>query len=141
MAAVEVRLHVSGVTTPVLLGSLTDPREHGVEGVAGDESRQLEVVQLFRSARVTVLNRQNRQENLTIRVVRLHASLADSLLHWLKHPADVPILADVEFVQDNAHVWLNAAGIPAVRRSQRIGLTTFFEYQLTGGSWANQRAT
>jgi len=140
VSAIEVRLFAPGGNTPLPLGSLTDPREHGIEGITGDETRQLDVQQFPRSESVVVFDRQNSVQNLTIRVVRTHRDLADSFLYWLKHPSSVPNVADAELTQDGAKAWLNGCGIQSVRRTQRIGITTIFEYQLVGGSWSNVRA-
>ena len=140
MSAIEVRLYAPGSNTPLLLGSITDPREHGIEGILGDETRTLDVHRIPRAATVKVFDRQNRAEALTIRVSRLHRDLADAFLYWMKHPRTVPILTDIELTQDGAKAWLNGCGIQTVRRAQRIGVTTIFEYQIVGGDWSNTRA-
>ena len=140
MSALEIRVFAPGSNTPLLLGSTTDPREHGIEGITGDESREIDVHRFPRAETVVVFDRQNRAEALSIRVARLHADMPTAFLYWLKHPRTVPIVADVEFTQAGAKAWLNGCGIPSVRRLQRNGITTIFEYQLVGGDWSNSRA-
>jgi len=139
VSAIEVRLYAPGSNTPLLLGSITDPREHGIEGILGAETRTLDVHRFPRAETVKVFDRQNRAEALSIRVSRLHKDLADAFLYWLKHPRNVPIVADIEFTQDNAKAWLNGCGIQTVRRAQRNGITTIFEYQIVGGAWGTAR--
>lgn len=145
MSAIAVKVFEHGSTSaaPVELGSLTDPVEHGLSGLAGDETREVQVVQLPRATQVSVFDRANRSEGITLNIHKEHASLGDALRWWLLHPRSVPILVDVSFTQDGAEVWLNAAGIRSVRRQDRPGggVTTIFSYDLVGGAWGPTRGT
>lgn len=140
-SAVQVRLF-AGNATPMVLGSLTDPLEHGLEGFGGDEDRLVEVVNLPDADTPDVFPRGNRTEGILFRIARLHTSLPAAFLYWCKHPSTVPdVLMDVELRQGSAVAWLNACAVKRVHRAERPGggLTTIFEYTFAGGDWANQR--
>lgn len=141
--AVIVFEHGSTSAAPVELGSLTDPVEHGLSGLSGDETRDVQVVQLPRATQVSVFDRANRSESLTLNIHKQHATLGDAVRWWLLHPRSVPILVDVKFTQDGAEEWLNACGIRSVRRQERPGggVTTIFSYELVGGAWGPARGT
>lgn len=143
MSAVEVKVYDALATNPqpVVLGSLADPREHGVLGLTGDEQRVVQQVQLPGAEAITVFGRGNRQESLTLRTVRIHSSLAAALKHWLRHPREVPVEVDVLFQQGGYACWLNGCAIQSVTRFDRPagGLTTLFEYHLVGGVWADRQ--
>lgn len=143
MSAILVTLFTSGSTSavPVELGSLTEPRAHGLAGLGGDEERAVQVEQLFRATQVSVFARGNRQEKLALNVIRIHASVRAAFRWWLLHPRSCPIKVDVRFQQDDAEEWLIACGLASVRRVERPsgGLTTVFGYELVGGSWGANR--
>ncbi len=144
MSAIVVTLFENGSTSavPVELGSLTDVREHGILGLGGDETRNVQIVQKPEATEVEVFDRSNRQESITLNVVKLHASLAEAFRWWLLHPRSCPIKVDAQFTQDGAEEWLVGCGIPRVSRVDRPsgGLTTIFAYELVGGAWAPTRA-
>lgn len=143
MSATVVSLFQSGSSSAVAveLGSLTDPREHGLVGLGGDEQRQVQTVLKPEATEVEVFSRGNRQETLTLNVAKLHASLADAFRWWLLHPRSCPIKVDAQFVQDGAEEWLLGVCIQRVQRVDRPsgGLTTIFGYELIGGAWAPAR--
>ena len=145
MSAILVTLFTSGVTSasPVQLGSLTEPRTHGLVGLSGDESRSVQVEQLFRAEQVSVFSRKNREEKLTLNVSRVHATMGASFLWWLLHPRSCPIKVDVRFQQAGEEVWLIGCGLASVRRVDRPsgGITTIFGYELVGGAWGSSRTT
>ena len=145
MSAIAVTLFESGSTKapPVELGSLTEPRIHGLAGLGGDEQRSVQVEQLFRSEQVVVFSRKNRQEKLTLSVVRVHSTIEAALTWWLLHPRSCYIKVDVRFQQGKADIYLNGCGLASVSRTDRPngGLTTVFGYELVGGAWASKRAS
>lgn len=140
MSSIQVRLF-SGTDSPVSIGSLANAREHSIEGLQGDESRSLEIVNLPRASAPSIFSRTTRTESVTLNVAKLHADVSAGLLYWLKHPAAVPLVCDVEFRQGNATAWLNGAGVQSVKRVDRPGggVTTIFSYDIVGGTWSNQR--
>jgi len=143
MSAIKVTLftHGSNSATPVELGSLTEPREHGLVGLGGDETRSLQIEQLLRSKQVSVFNRENRAERMTLNVHRVHNGIGAALRWWLLHPRSCPIKVDVRFSQDGEEEWLVGCGLAAVRRVERPsgGVTTIFGYELVGGAWGSSR--
>lgn len=143
MSAIAVTLFESGDTSAafVALGSLTEPRTHGLAGLSGDEERAVQVEQLFRGEEVVVFSRKNRQEKLTLNVIRIHSTIGAAMTWWLRHPRGCPIKVDVRFQQGGVEHWLNGCGLSSVRRVERPsgGLTTVFGYELVGGAWAAAR--
>lgn len=144
MSAILVTLFTNGSTSasPIELGSLTDTREHGLTGLGGDETRQVQTVQRPGAVQVAVYERANRQEGLSLNVVKLHSSMANAFRWWLLHPRSCPIKVDVQFKQAGAEEWLLGCGLPTVKRVERPsgGVTTIFGYELIGGAWAANRS-
>lgn len=140
-SAVVVTLYAFSSTTvfPVELGSLTDPRVHGLTGLAGDEKRAVQVEELMRAKTVSVFERGNRTENITLNVTKLHPTLREAFIWWLTHPASVPIKVNAKFEQAGVQRFLRACAVQGIRRTERPGggLTTIMTYELVGGVWAN----
>ncbi len=143
MSAIRVTLFTNGSTSavPIELGSLTEPREHGLSGLAGDEHRQVQVVMRPNANDVAIYSRENRQESLSLNVVKLHSTIGDAFRWWLLHPRSCPIKVDVKFQQADAEEWLLGCGLQAVKRIDRPsgGLTTIFGYEFVGGAWGAGR--
>lgn len=127
-----------GKTVTVVLGD--DRKRNFISRYLPAQSRNVQVDEATRAEDVTVRDRKNKRNDVSIVVSRTHDSLADALSFLRDHADAVPTVGSITLEENyggkvSVSKMMNAA-IPKVECIDHSGASTQFSYTIVGGKFS-----
>ena len=134
----DVRFTKTGEPEFVVLGPSGSggAEARGPEGLRVEGGPQIQAQPFLRAEHVKQFNRGNSRWVATFGVWRTHATLTIAQDFLINHPGTLPTVADMLCtitLNDDSLRYLTTPFVEIVESDQRLGLTTFHRYRLSGG--------
>ena len=135
----DVRFTKTGSPEFVVLGPSSNGgvEARGPEGLRVEGGPQIQTQRFLRADTVKQFSRGNSRWAATFGVWRTHASLNSAQDFLLNHPGELPTVANMLCtitINDGSLLYLTTPFIEIVESDNRLGLTTFHRYRLSGGN-------